>query len=89
MKLECDAKGIVFVVQTGTGLLRLRTASFDNIELTTYDPSVKGEISCGERKPANAVIVAYVANADKRLKIDGILKAIEFVPADFKLKPTP
>ena len=87
VKLECDAKGIVFVVQAGTGLLRLRTASFDAIELTTYDPAVKGDITCGERKPANAVIVAYVAGADKKLKIDGILKAIEFVPSDFKLKP--
>lgn len=89
LKLECEAKGIVFVVQNGTALLRLRAASFDGIELTTYDTSVKGEITCGERKPANAVIVAFVANADKRLKIDGILKSIEFVPADFKLKPTP
>jgi len=88
MKLECDPKGIVFVVQAGTASLRLRAASFDNIELTTYDTAVKGEITCGDRKPANAVVVAYVANADKKLKIDGVLKAIEFVPADFKLKPT-
>ena len=86
LKLECEPKGIVFVIQTGTGLLRLRTASFDDIEITTYDTSVKGEITCGERKPVNAVIVAYIA--DKKLKIDGVLKSIEFVPADFKLKPT-
>jgi hypothetical protein len=79
----------VFVIQNGTALLRLRTASFDDIELTTYDTSVKGEITCGERKPANAVVVAFVASADKKLKSDGVLKAIEFVPADFKLKPTP
>ena len=38
MRIECDAKGIVFVVQTESGLLRLRTASFEDIELTTYDP---------------------------------------------------
>lgn len=89
VRIECDAKGMVFVVQDGATLLRLRTASFENIELTTYDPSVKGEITCGDRRPVNAVVIAYVANADKRLKIDGILKAIEFVPADFKLKSTP
>jgi hypothetical protein len=34
-------------------------------------------------------VVAFVANADKKLKFDGVLKSIEFVPADFKLKPTP
>jgi hypothetical protein len=59
------------------------------MELTTYDTSVKGEITCGERKPANSVIVDYVVNTDKKLKFDGVLKSIEFVPADFKLKPTP
>ena len=89
MRIECDAKGMVFVVQDGATLLRLRAASFDDIEITTYDPSVKGEIGCGERKPANTVVIAYVANADKKLKIDGMLQSVEFVPADFKLKPTP
>lgn len=86
-KIECDGKGLVFVVQTASGLLRLRTASFDNIELTTYDTTVQGDISCGVRKPENGVIVCYTPNVDKRIKAEGILKSIEFVPADFKLKP--
>jgi tetratricopeptide (TPR) repeat protein len=85
VKIECEAKGIVFVVKTASGLLRLRTARFEDIELTTYDPTVQGEITCGERK--NVVVVCYVPNTDKRVKADGILKSIEFVPADFKLKP--
>ena len=85
VKIECEAKGIVFVVKTASSLLRLRTASFDNIELTTYDPAVQGEITCGERK--NVVVVCYLPNTDKRVKADGTLKSIEFVPADFKLKP--
>jgi tetratricopeptide (TPR) repeat protein len=87
LRIECDAKGIFFVVQTGAGLLRLRAATFDDVEITTYDTSVKGEITCGERKPANSVVIAYVPNTDKRIKADGIIKSIEFVPSDFKLKP--
>jgi len=87
LRLECDAKGIVFVVQTDSGLLRLRTASFEEVEITTYDPNVKGDITCGERKPANVVVVCYLPNTDKKIKADGILKSIEFVPPDFKLKP--
>jgi tetratricopeptide (TPR) repeat protein len=86
-KIECPGRGMVFLVQTPTGLLRLRTASFDDIELTTYDPKVNGEIGCGVRKPENTVIVCYIPNTDKRIKADGILKSIEFVPEDFKLKP--
>jgi FimV-like protein len=87
VRIECDAKGMVFVVQTEATLLRLRATGFADIELTTYDPSIKGEITCGERKPANTVVIAYIANADAKLKTNGILKSIEFVPADFKLKP--
>jgi Tfp pilus assembly protein PilF len=85
IKIECDAKSIVFVVQTATGVLRLKTAGFEAIELTTYSPDVKGEINCGPRKPENAVIVCYVPGVDRRQKVDGVLKSIEFVPADFKL----
>ena len=86
VKIECEPKGMVFVVQTATGLLRLRAASFDDVEITTYDPKVAGEITCGIRKPENTVIVCYLPNTDKRVKADGVLKSIEFVPTDFKLK---
>ena len=87
LRIDCERKGIMFVVKTETGLLPLRTASFDAVEITTYDPKVQGEITCGERKPANVVVVSYVPNKDKRLGFEGTLKAIEFVPPDFKLKP--
>ena len=86
VRIECEAKGIVFVVQTANGLLRLRTESFENIEITTYDPKVAGEITCGARKPESLVVVCYLPNTDKKMKADGVLKSIEFVPADFKLK---
>ena len=87
IRTECDARGMIFVVQTATGELRLRATSFENVELTTYSPDVKGEIGCGPRKPENVVVVCYLPNSDKRVKADGVLKSIEFVPADFKLKP--
>jgi len=86
VKIECDARGIVFFFQTESGLLRLYTATFDNILRITYDSKVRGELTCGARKPENTVVVSYVPNTDQRLKVNGILKSIEFVPADFKLK---
>ena len=86
VKIECDAKGFVFVLQTANGLLRLRTEKFEGIEITTYDPKVAGDITCSDRKLDNLVVVCYLPNTDKKLKADGILKSIEFVPADFKLK---
>ena len=89
VKIECDAKGIVFLVQTANGLLRLRTASFNDVEITTYDPSVKGEITCGPLKPENTVVVCYVPNTDSREKSNGVLKSVEFVPSEFKLQSAP
>ena len=86
VKIECEAKGIVFVVQTETELLRLKTTKFEDIDITTFDPKVGGDITCGPWKAPAAVIVCYVAGADKRMKVDGVLKSVEFVPADFKLK---
>jgi predicted Zn-dependent protease len=85
VRIDCEAKGIVFVVQTPSGLLRLKSASFEDVDLTTYDPKVQGDITCGAR--TSVVVVCFIPNADKRLKIDGTLKSIEFVPSDFKLKP--
>jgi hypothetical protein len=53
----------------------------------TFVADVQGEITCGPRKPENAVVITYLPNTDKGVKADGVLKSIEFVPADFKLKP--
>jgi tetratricopeptide (TPR) repeat protein len=79
LKIECGAKGIVFVVRSGTELLRLATKTFDDIEITTYDPKIGGEITCGPRKPESVVVVCFIPNTK-------VLKSVEFVPADFKLK---
>ncbi len=85
VKIECSAKGIVFVLQSGTRTLRLLTKTFDDIEMTTYDPKSGGEITCGPRKPESLVVVCYVPSTDKKLGADGLLKSVEFVPPDFKL----
>ena len=95
VKIDCDPKtgGIAFVVKTASGLMRFTTTSFNNVEMKTWDAAVSGEITCGERKPETSVVVCYipqtVTNTDKRVKTQthGILKSIEFVPSDFKLKP--
>ena len=93
VKIECDPKGgLVFVIKTESGLLRLTTATFNNIQMKTWDAAVSGEITCGDRKPQHSVVACYIPNTvpstDKRVKpTNGILKSIEFVPSDFKLKP--
>jgi tetratricopeptide (TPR) repeat protein len=87
IRIDCEPKGMVFVVKVGERLLRLRADSFEKVEITTYNPEVKGDIGCGPRKPENQVIVCYLPLTDKRIKADGTLKSIEFVPPDFNLTP--
>jgi FimV-like protein len=86
LRIECEGKVIVFYVKVGEQTLRLRTLSFDEIEITTYNPEVKGDITCGPKKIDESVVVCFKPITDKRLKADGTIKSIEFVPKDFKLK---
>jgi hypothetical protein len=99
VRIDCDAKGIVFVINTNGGLLRLRTDSFAHVEITTYSPDVAGEITCGPRKPQSPVVVCFVPTTEPparttavsskktipAAKTDGLIRSLEFVPKDFKL----
>jgi len=89
MRIDCDAKGIVFAVRVGNRQLRLKTKRFEDMDITSFVTNAGGEITCGVRKPENDVVVNYVPAADARAKIDGIMKSVEFVPNDFKLKAAP
>ena len=88
LRIECAANGIIFVVKAGTQTLRLHTPNFELVEITTYNPEVKGDLGCGVRNPEDRIVVCFKAQSDKRLKSDGVLKSIEFVPASFKLAPS-
>lgn len=87
-RIDCDAKGIFFVVKVGTEVLRLYTQKFELMEITSYNPTVQGDLTCGVRKNQESVVICFVKQADKRLKTDGIIKSLEFVPGDFKLTPS-
>jgi hypothetical protein len=55
--------------------------------MTSFSPDAGREITCGARKPESNVVVNYTASTDERSKAAGVAKSLEFVPADFKLKP--
>jgi tetratricopeptide (TPR) repeat protein len=88
-RIDCDLKGVVFNVRIEGRVLKLRAASFDSVDLTSFSPDAGGEISCGQRKSESSVVVCYVASTDARTKVDGTLRSIEFVPKDFQLKAAP
>ena len=83
--IECNAKGITFKVRAGDRVLQLHSVNFERLDITAFTSEVTGEITCGPRKPENAVVITYVAAKDAR-KIDGEAAALEFVPNNFVLK---
>ncbi|HEY6122950.1 MAG TPA: hypothetical protein VIV66_23555, partial [Pyrinomonadaceae bacterium] len=87
VRVDCDAKGIVFTIQTTEGTRRLWTKTFESIEIVAFTTEAGSEITCGLRKPPNPVIVCYVPGEAGRQNVDGAAISIEFVPAEFKLKP--
>jgi hypothetical protein len=89
-RIDCDARGgITFVVRINGSLLKLKTDSFAHVELVTFSENSGGEVTCGLRRPENNVIVCYVPSTAAGSRNDGVIKSVEFVPPDFKLKATP
>lgn len=86
-RIDCDAKGITFVVKVGDRILKLNTDTFLHANIMSFSEDAGNEITCGIRKTQNNVVVAYVPLSDRRARVDGALKSLEFVPPDFKLKP--
>ncbi len=88
-RVDCGTKdGMVFTVKDGKRLLRLRRAGFDGLHLVAFTPDAAGkELVCGPRKPTANVVATYRPTATgPGVKTDGALVALEFVPANFKLK---
>jgi tetratricopeptide (TPR) repeat protein len=85
-RIECGARGLVFVVRVGERTLRLSAKTFEEVHMMAFTPEAGGELVCGARKPESQVVVTYRAAADARAKTDGVLVALEFVPANFQLK---
>jgi predicted Zn-dependent protease len=89
IRIDCDAKGITFIVKIDDRLMKLRTDRFENMQIVAFTSEAGREINCGPRKPENAVVMCYVPAPDARTRVDGITKSLEFVPKDFKLKSQP
>ena len=47
LRLDCDAKGIFFVVQLADRVIKLRTSKFENIQITAFTSDAGAEITCG------------------------------------------
>jgi hypothetical protein len=85
-RIECVPGGLVFYVKAGERQLRLSSSGFSAVHIIAFTPDAGKEMACGPRKRESHAVVTYRATADASAKTDGSLVALEFVPANFKLK---
>lgn len=57
IRLDCDAKGITFIVKINVGFLKLHTDSFSQLSILSFSEDSGKQLNCGLRKPANNVVV--------------------------------
>jgi tetratricopeptide (TPR) repeat protein len=86
VRIDCNAKGIIYTIKIGERVLLLHSASFENVDLSAYTTDAGSEMGCGPRKTETPIVVTYRPAKDARAKWEGGVTAIEFVPKDFKLK---
>lgn len=85
-KIECGAGGVNFFIKTDNQVLKLSSADFSSLELTSYDAEMVGaSIGCGSLKKESFALITYRPNANEKTKTAGELTAVEFVPAKFRL----
>jgi len=89
IRLDCDAKGITFIIKRDNRILKMHTLKFEGIKIAAFSSDAGSELTCGPRKPENEVVVCYVPSKGARAKFNGELKSVEFVPKEFKLKAKP
>ncbi|HEY2973005.1 MAG TPA: tetratricopeptide repeat protein [Pyrinomonadaceae bacterium] len=87
VRIDCDGKSITFIVKINGRPFKLHTDSFQHMDIFSFSEDAGSQVTCGLRKPENNVVICYLPPTDPRAKIDGVIKSIEFVPPDFKLKP--
>lgn len=85
-KIDCSEKGLVFHIKLKERVLKLQSDSFNSLHIMAFTQEAGGEISCGARKPESPVVIAYRPAEGAKAKTDGVMTAMEFVPASFQLK---
>jgi hypothetical protein len=84
VRIECDEKGVVLVIEAGERTFKLRSDSLNRIRFVTYTADVRGQVTCGLRAQATPVLVTYHPPArNGKGRTDGEVVAVEFVPKEW------
>lgn len=83
VRVECEGDGVVLVVEAEGRTLMLHSEMLNRIRFVTYTADVRGQVTCGQRSPANPVLITYRPAKDSTSKANGEVVAVEFVPRDW------
>ncbi len=85
-KIECSGRSMIFVVKSGSQVLRLKTESPQNVRIMAFTQNAGAmQFGCGVKLPTVPAVVTYRPSADGKEKTNGEIVAIEFVPEGFEL----
>jgi hypothetical protein len=80
--IECGRDGVVVTITVDGAPLKVRATAFSAVDFVTYRNDLKGSIACGPQ-PAMPVLVTYQPGKDATTA--GVVVAIEYLPAGYKL----
>jgi tetratricopeptide (TPR) repeat protein len=86
--VECGPAGIVLVVQSDAGALRLRAKQLSEVSFISYRSDTPGSVTCGTMPKPQLILATYRAAAAGTgpSATTGDAVAIELVPDDFILR---
>lgn len=80
-RIDCVGNGpVTLVVRSGTDVKRFTALQFSDIDFFTYREQQSGSVSCGNRKPPEAVYVTWRALSTPATGVTGRPVAVEFLP---------
>lgn len=82
-EVVCADSAVTLHVETDERTLRLRADSLGGVRFVTYTSTVRGQLTCGPRQPAETVLVTYRRKKDDGSGHDGEAVAVEFIPPDW------
>ncbi len=87
-KVECSDRVVVFVVRTSARTFRLINSSPQSLRIGVFTPELAGiKFGCSLKPVEVPAIFNYIDKPDAKMKTDGEITALTFVPRGFTLDP--
>ncbi len=85
-RMECANKLMFFYLKNESRTFKLSTVSPQTIKIRSFTPdAMQIQFGCNLKQVDVPVVFVYKPNADAKMKSDGEIVSLEFVPKNFNL----